>query len=166
MQGVNHRLEIQPDISGSTLLHLSDASEDLEDEARPPDIVVEDDDYLRRMKSLQAEMDNIKAKVGWGSGLGSGLGSGWGSTRGRACTNSFSSPHLKVELEKSMKELEEKDAVLKTTHNSLKKKEAELSNYKECLLDTELENLKLRVSLSRHTSPERVSPLDRTGDAR
>ncbi len=54
-----------------------------------------------------------------------------------------------------MRELEEKEAVLKTTNATLKKKEAQLSNYKECLLDSELENLKLKVSLSRQSSPER-----------
>ena len=60
-----------------------------------------------------------------------------------------------MELKKSMRELEEKDAALKTTHDSLKKREVELSNYKDCLLDSELENLKLKVSLSRQSSPER-----------
>ncbi len=51
-------------MSGTTLLHLSDLSDDQED-IGAPDIVVEnaDDEYQVKMKSLQAEMENIRAKV-------------------------------------------------------------------------------------------------------
>lgn len=54
-----------------------------------------------------------------------------------------------------MRELEEKETTLRDTHANLKKKEAELSTYKGELLDSELENLKLKVSLSRQGSPDR-----------
>lgn len=54
-----------------------------------------------------------------------------------------------------MRNLEEKETALKDTHATLKKKEAELSSYKGELLESELENLKLKVSLSRHASPTR-----------
>ncbi len=57
-------------MSGTTLLHLSDLSDDQED-IGAPDIVVEnaDDEYQVKMKSLQAEMENIRAKVrtDWGA---------------------------------------------------------------------------------------------------
>lgn len=69
LQGGNHRLEIQPDLSGSTLVHMSDFSDDQDDNGAP-DIVVEnaDDDYQHKMKSLQAEMESIRAKVGQDGG--------------------------------------------------------------------------------------------------
>ena len=61
-----------------------------------------------------------------------------------------------MELEKSIRELEQKDSAQKLTHADLKKKKDELSAYIDELADSELENRKhKKISLSRQTSPTR-----------
>lgn len=63
-QGASHRLEIHPDPSGSTVLHLSDLSGD-EDST---DLLIKKEDsgiYQSKVRSLRAEMDHLKAEVSW-----------------------------------------------------------------------------------------------------
>ena len=61
-QGASHRLEIHPDPSGSTVLHLSDLSGD-EDST---ELLLKKEDseiYETKVKSLRAEMDHLKAEA-------------------------------------------------------------------------------------------------------
>ena len=69
-------------------------------------------------------------------------------------------PLLQVEIQRSRRELlDVKDMELKDTHINLRKTEAELSACKDDLLESELENIKLKDTLSRQGSPDRSSRL-------
>ena len=58
-------------------------------------------------------------------------------------------------MHRSLRDLDIRDTALRESRASLREKEVELAAYKEELLETELENVKLKNSVVRMSSPVR-----------
>ena len=63
---------------------------------------------------------------------------------------------VQVDLQNSLRELEVKETALQDSVSSLRMKEAQLAHCQDELLKTEIQNARLKHSLSRSPSPSRV----------